>query len=112
MKRKLITDPLYTLNKRCIIQFSEIKSSFDAIDANGDGRISKKELMKAAAMLGMNPTEKDANEMLRTADLDGKGPPIQLRIVSRRFPPYCFLSSILSHFLLYPRVAIPNLIIV
>ncbi|OWF55274.1 Calmodulin [Mizuhopecten yessoensis] len=51
----------------------EIIASFELIDLNSDGRISKGELLKAAALLGMNPTEEDAQAMLSLADLDGDG---------------------------------------
>ncbi|XP_060070986.1 uncharacterized protein LOC132550905 [Ylistrum balloti] len=51
----------------------EIIASFELIDLNSDGRISKGELIKAAALLGMNPTEEDAKNMMRLADLDGDG---------------------------------------
>ncbi|XP_069134750.1 calmodulin-like [Argopecten irradians] len=54
-------------------QMQEIISSFEMIDLNSDGRISKGELIKAAALLGMNPTEEDAKAMMRLADLDGDG---------------------------------------
>ncbi|XP_061178611.1 neo-calmodulin-like [Saccostrea echinata] len=54
-------------------QFEEIKESFNKIDLNGDGRLSKRELMKAAAILGMNPTEKDVNNMMKDVDKDGDG---------------------------------------
>jgi len=50
---------------------SEIIPSFEKIDANGDGRISKGELIKAASLIGLNPTEKDAAAMMRLADRDG-----------------------------------------
>lgn len=33
----------------------EIKESFHKIDLNGDGRLSRRELMKAAAILGNEP---------------------------------------------------------
>ncbi|XP_033749098.1 calmodulin-like [Pecten maximus] len=54
-------------------QMQEIIASFEMIDLNSDGRISKGELIKAAALLGMNPTEEDAKAMMRLADLDGDG---------------------------------------
>ncbi|XP_048731529.1 neo-calmodulin-like [Ostrea edulis] len=54
-------------------QFAEIKKSFDEIDVNRDGRLSKLELTKASAVLGMNPTEKDINDMMREVDTDNDG---------------------------------------
>lgn len=39
---------------------------------NRDGRLSKLELTKASAVLGMNPTEKDINDMMREVDTDSK----------------------------------------
>lgn len=46
----------------------EIKESFHKIDLNGDGRLSRRELMKAAAVLGMNPTDKDIDAMMKDVD--------------------------------------------
>lgn len=46
----------------------EIKESFHKIDLNGDGRLSRRELMKAAAILGMNPTDKDIDAMMKDVD--------------------------------------------
>ncbi|KAK3088742.1 hypothetical protein FSP39_023186 [Pinctada imbricata] len=47
--------------------------SFEKIDVNGDGRLSKSELMKAAALLGFNPTEKELTEMMRSVDRNNDG---------------------------------------
>ena len=49
---------------------SEIKRSFNLIDENGDGRLSKRELMKAASLLGWNITEKDIVQMMKSVDRD------------------------------------------
>lgn len=51
---------------------SEIKESFHKIDLNGDGRLSRRELMKAAAILGMNPTDKDIDTMMKDVDANSK----------------------------------------
>lgn len=55
-----------------MISVSEIKESFHKIDLNGDGRLSRRELMKAAAILGMNPTDKDIDTMMKDVDANSK----------------------------------------
>lgn len=42
-------------------------------DLNGDGRLSRRELMKAAAILGMNPTDKDIDAMMKDVDKNNDG---------------------------------------
>ncbi|XP_069134422.1 calmodulin-like [Argopecten irradians] len=51
----------------------EIEDTFALIDTDGDGRISKTEMVKAASLMGINPTDEDADTMLRMADGDGDG---------------------------------------
>ncbi|XP_045181596.1 uncharacterized protein LOC123540559 [Mercenaria mercenaria] len=43
----------------------DIDIIFDKIDLNNDGRISVIELTKAARYLGMNPTRKEAEQMIK-----------------------------------------------
>ncbi|XP_060071016.1 calmodulin-A-like [Ylistrum balloti] len=51
----------------------EIEDTFELIDEDGDGRISKQEMVKAASLLGFNPTSEDADAMIKMADADGDG---------------------------------------
>ncbi|XP_033749097.1 calmodulin-beta-like [Pecten maximus] len=51
----------------------EIEDTFVLIDTDGDGRISKEEMVKAASLMGFNPTSKDADTMIKMADADGDG---------------------------------------
>ncbi|XP_033749099.1 neo-calmodulin-like [Pecten maximus] len=55
------------------INDAEIIASFEMIDDNSDGRISKVELIKGVELLGMNPTEEYPQVMMGLADLDGDG---------------------------------------
>ena len=48
--------------------FVEIKKSFNDLDVNLDGRVSKKELIMGSYRLGMNPTDDEIDEMMRQAD--------------------------------------------
>ncbi|XP_033747581.1 calmodulin-like [Pecten maximus] len=54
-------------------ELAEIRRSFSIIDENGDGKITLEELQGAAYILGIYPTEEEAQEMLEEADLDGDG---------------------------------------
>ena len=67
---------------------SEIKESFHKIDLNGDGRLSRRELMKAAAILGMNPTDKDIDTMMKDVDANSK----LLFLMNSLFQTYVALS--------------------
>ncbi|XP_048729905.2 calmodulin-like isoform X1 [Ostrea edulis] len=53
--------------------FSEILTSFDVIDINKDGSITKKEMRRAARLTGMNPTDKDLDDWWAEADTNGDG---------------------------------------
>ncbi|XP_062570944.1 calmodulin-like, partial [Saccostrea cucullata] len=52
---------------------TEIVSSFFIIDANQDGRLSRKEMNDAAFIVGMNPTSKELEDWWAMADVDGDG---------------------------------------
>ncbi|XP_048729906.1 uncharacterized protein LOC125647259 [Ostrea edulis] len=52
---------------------SEILTSFDAIDINKDGSITKAEMREAASMTGMNPTDKEVDDWWAEADANGDG---------------------------------------
>ncbi|XP_021363809.1 calmodulin-like [Mizuhopecten yessoensis] len=51
----------------------QIEDTFELIDTDRDGRISKQEMVKAASLLGLNPTAEDADVMIKMADSDGDG---------------------------------------
>ena len=45
---------------------------FKMYDKNGDGRISKGELMLTMQLIGANPTKDEVEKMIREVDTDGK----------------------------------------
>merc|ERR1712150_22958 len=51
----------------------DIRESFQIIDADKDGKITKEELINAASMLGINLTDAEADDMIVAADLDEDG---------------------------------------
>lgn len=50
----------------------EIMNSFQIIDTNEDGRISKQELRNAAFLIGLNPTKRELEAWWREADTNSK----------------------------------------
>uniref|UniRef100_A0A8W8N0I1 EF-hand domain-containing protein n=1 Tax=Magallana gigas TaxID=29159 RepID=A0A8W8N0I1_MAGGI len=53
--------------------FREIMNSFQIIDTNEDGRISKQELRNAAFLIGLNPTKRELETWWREADTNNDG---------------------------------------
>ena len=51
----------------------EFMEAFHVFDKDGDGLISAKELRLVLASLGEEPTEEEAEEMIRDADANGDG---------------------------------------
>lgn len=47
-------------------------NSFQIIDTNEDGRISKQELRNAAFLIGLNPTKREMEAWWREADINSK----------------------------------------
>lgn len=47
-------------------------NSFQIIDTNEDGRISKQELRNAAFLIGLNPTKRELETWWREADTNSK----------------------------------------
>lgn len=47
-------------------------NSFQIIDTNEDGRISKQELRNAAFLIGLNPTKRELEAWWREADTNSK----------------------------------------
>lgn len=47
-------------------------NSFQIIDTNDDGRISKQELRNAAFLIGLNPTKRELEAWWREADTNSK----------------------------------------
>ncbi|KAL5013227.1 hypothetical protein ScPMuIL_007497 [Solemya velum] len=71
-------------------QIAHIKRSFALLDQNGDGRISRTEVIKAAQLLGLNPTKRDADKMLREFDKNQNGFvefDEYLKVMKRHFEP-------------------------
>ncbi|CAC5394559.1 RAB32 [Mytilus coruscus] len=54
-------------------QIDEIKKSFNDLDVNKDGRVSKRELILGAYRLGMNPTDAEVDEMFKSSDKNNDG---------------------------------------
>ncbi|XP_063727577.1 uncharacterized protein LOC134855109 isoform X2 [Symsagittifera roscoffensis] len=54
-------------------KFNDIKEMFKMYDKNGDGRISKGELMLTMQLIGANPTKDEVENMIREVDTDGNG---------------------------------------
>ena len=59
-------------------------SSFEILDANQDGRISKKELRDAAFLIGLNPTKRELEAWWREADTNSECADVW--IVNQRSP--------------------------
>ncbi|XP_062573144.1 calmodulin-like [Saccostrea cucullata] len=53
--------------------FKEILTSFDVIDTNKDGSLSRAEMRDAARVAGMNPTDKELEDWFIAADTNGDG---------------------------------------
>ena len=53
-------------------KFNDIKEMFKMYDKNGDGRISKGELMLTMQLIGANPTKDEVENMIREVDTDGQ----------------------------------------
>ncbi|XP_061190078.1 calmodulin-like [Saccostrea echinata] len=51
----------------------EIKRSFEYLDVNKDGRISSAEVVRGTQIHGLNPTRKEADEMIAELDTSGNG---------------------------------------
>ncbi|WAR18065.1 CALM1-like protein [Mya arenaria] len=62
-----------TKNSKTKKQKSEIEQIFEKIDLNNDGRISVIELTKAARLLGMNPTQDEAAQMIADCNPSQEG---------------------------------------
>lgn len=54
-------------------QINEFKKAFTAIDVNKDGKISNKELVEAAKLLGITITGKEAKDLIKSVDLNKDG---------------------------------------
>lgn len=61
-------------------------SSFEILDANQDGRISKKELRDAAFLIGLNPTKPELEAWWREADTNSECADVWLDNVKQRSP--------------------------
>ena len=61
------------MSKLSADQLEELKKAFTAIDANGDGVISKDELATLLKGLGEDVGDDVVTEMMNLADTDGDG---------------------------------------
>lgn len=60
-------------------------NSFQIIDTNDDGRISKQELRNAAFLIGLNPTKRELEAWWREADTNSKCLIIYIEKISSMF---------------------------
>ncbi len=58
----------------CVVWVSGYKAAFNAIDVDGDGRLSAKELRKMMSDIGEDITEDEARALIREADTDCECP--------------------------------------
>ncbi|KAG8783824.1 hypothetical protein FRC15_004478 [Serendipita sp. 397] len=54
-------------------QIAEFKDSFSDLDKDGDGRITTEELGAAMRSLGLKPSDKELDFMVKQVDVDGNG---------------------------------------
>ncbi|XP_063406529.1 uncharacterized protein LOC134690486 [Mytilus trossulus] len=54
-------------------EMEEIRRTFNLLDINHDGRLSKTEIIKGIHLLKVNPTEVEAEDIMSELDLDGDG---------------------------------------
>lgn len=59
-------------NLKTVDLFSELLKIFKSFDENGDGKVSKHELVRASKKMGVNKTLKDIEKVLRTINTDSK----------------------------------------
>ncbi|CAG2219424.1 CALM [Mytilus edulis] len=57
----------------CKEEIEEIRKTFNLLDKNHDGRLSKTEIIKGIHLLKVNPTEVEADDIMNELDLDGDG---------------------------------------
>ena len=62
---------LHSSDTPCNILFPEIRKVFDAIDEDGNGKITKNELERLLVKLNKNATKTELNKMFQIADKDG-----------------------------------------
>lgn len=55
------------------VNFAELREAFDLFDVNGNGYITKDELVKAMKNVGENLSDGEINSMIRNADLNSDG---------------------------------------
>ena len=61
------------MSKLSADQLAELKTAFEAIDANKDGVVSRDELANLLKGLGEDVSEDVVTEMMNLADTDGDG---------------------------------------
>lgn len=54
-------------------QKADLKEAFALFDADGDGKITAKELGSVLKAMGQNPSETELNDMISEVDIDGNG---------------------------------------
>jgi len=87
-------------------QIAEYREAFALFDKNADGTIDTKELGTTMRALGINPTEKEIEDMIREVDQDNKGCvafPEFLSLMVRRLSPSDNEEELLMAFKVFDR---------
>ncbi|CAB4014340.1 calmodulin 1 [Paramuricea clavata] len=61
------------LKKDNSVNYAELREAFDLFDINGNGYISKDELIQAMKKMGENLSDKEIGTMIRKADINKDG---------------------------------------
>jgi calmodulin len=61
------------LKKDNSVNYAELREAFDLFDINGNGYISKDELIEAMKKMGENLSDKEIGTMIRNADINKDG---------------------------------------
>lgn len=64
---------LLTQEMASLDPLQELRETFNVLDVNGDGEISKAELMEGMLKLGIDMNDDEINEMMTHADADNDG---------------------------------------
>ena len=80
-------------------QIAEFKHVYALFDKDGDGTVTTKELGNAMRSLGLNPSEKDIEDMINEVDVDGTGSvefPEFARVMARKTSKRSTVNNILA----------------
>ncbi|KAK3087738.1 hypothetical protein FSP39_010002 [Pinctada imbricata] len=60
-------------NRLLFVSFSEIQRSFRVLDTDKNGRLSVNELINGLRVIGLNPTQREAKQLIEEVDKSGTG---------------------------------------